>query len=73
MKDSLVLTQSGEIQFSKGSNYHEIQPITLMEQLSINSATNKLQSQIIWPSTAAGISHFNQTTFTLPTGYVAGK
>ena len=73
MKDSLILTQSGKIQFSTGVNYHEIQPITFMEQLSINSATNKLQSQIIWPTSAAGISNFNQTTFTLPTGYVAGK
>jgi branched-chain amino acid transport system substrate-binding protein len=71
MKDSLILTQSGKIQFSTSVNYHEIQPITFMEQLS--SATNKLQSQIIWPTSAAGISNFNQTTFTLPTGYVPGK
>ena len=73
MKDSLILTQSGKIQFSTSVNYHEIQPITFMEQLSTNSATNKLQSQIIWPTSAAGISNFNQTTFTLPTGYVPGK
>jgi ABC-type branched-subunit amino acid transport system substrate-binding protein len=73
MKDSLVLTQTGKIQFSTGVNYHEIQPITFMEQLNWNSATNKLQSQIIWPTSAAGMSNFNQTTFTLPTGYIAGK
>jgi branched-chain amino acid transport system substrate-binding protein len=73
MKDSLILTQSGKIQFSTSVNYHEIQPITFMEQLSSNSATNKLQSQIIWPTSAVGISNFNQTTFTLPTGYVPGK
>ena len=73
MKDSLILTQSGKIQFSTSVNYHEIQPITFMEQLSSNSATHKLQSQIIWPTSAAGISNFNQTTFALPTGYVLGK
>ena len=73
MQDSLILTQTGKIQFSTGSNYHELQPITFMEQLSSNTATNKLQSQIIWPTSAAGISNFNQTAFTLPSGYVAGK
>jgi branched-chain amino acid transport system substrate-binding protein len=73
MKDSLILTQTGKVQFSTGVNYHEIQPITFMEQLNWNAGTNKLQSRIIWPTTAAGISNFNQTTFTLPTGYVAGK
>ena len=72
MQDSLILTQTGKIQFSTGVNYHEIQPITFMEQLALNSA-NKLQTQIIWPTSAAGISNFNQTTFTLPKGYVAGK
>ena len=71
--DSLILTQSGKIQFSTDVNYHEIQPITFMEQLNLNSATNKLQSQIIWPTSAAGISHFNQTAFTLPNGYIGGK
>jgi branched-chain amino acid transport system substrate-binding protein len=73
MKNSLILTQTGNIQFSTGTNYHEIQPLTFMEQLSWNSATNKLVSQIIWPTTAGSISNFNQTTFKLPNGYVAGK
>ena len=73
LQDSLILTQTGKIQFSTGINYHEIQPITFMEQVALNSATNKLQSEIIWPTSAAGISNFNQTTFTLPTGYVPGK
>ncbi len=81
MPDSLILTQTGKIQFSTGNgtsssigiSYHEIQPITFMEQLYLNSTTNKLQSKIIWPSTAAGISDFNQTTFTLPDGYVSGS
>jgi ABC-type branched-subunit amino acid transport system substrate-binding protein len=72
MPNSLILTQNGKIQFSTGVNYHEIQPITFMEQLALTSS-NKLQSQIIWPSSAGSISNFNQTTFTLPHGYVAGK
>ena len=73
MKDSLILTQTGKIQFSTGVNYHEIEPVTFMEQLNWDSTSNTLQSQIIWPSTAAGINDFNQTTFALPNGYVEGK
>ena len=49
MKDSLILTQNGKIQFSTGVNYHELLPVTFMEQLSANSATNKLQSEH-WPT-----------------------
>jgi branched-chain amino acid transport system substrate-binding protein len=81
LADSLVLTQNGRIQFTTGSasassigiSYHEIQPVTFMEQLYWNPTDSTLQSRIIWPSSAAGISHFNQTTFTLPTGYVPGR
>lgn len=78
---SLVLMENGKIQFSTGNestssigiSYHEIKPVTFMEQLKYNSTTGKLQSVIIWPSSAGSISNFNQTTFTLPTGYVAGS
>jgi branched-chain amino acid transport system substrate-binding protein len=81
LDQSLILMENGKIQFTTGNattssigiSYHEIKPVTFMEQLKYNSGTGKLQSVIIWPSTAGGISNFNQTTFTLPTGYVAGS
>ena len=56
LPDSLILTQNGKIQFGTGINYHELQPITFMEQLALTSS-NKLQSQIIWPPSAGSISH----------------
>lgn len=69
----LILTATGKIQFSKGVNYHEIGPVTFMEQLKWNSQTNKLESQIIWPASVPGISNFKQANFTLPTGYQPGS
>jgi branched-chain amino acid transport system substrate-binding protein len=69
----LILTATGKIQFSKGVNYHEIGPVTFMEQLKWNSQTNKLESQIIWPASVPGISNFKQADFTLPTGYQPGS
>jgi branched-chain amino acid transport system substrate-binding protein len=69
----LILTSTGKIQFSTGVNYHEIGPVTFMEQLKWNSSTNKLESQIIWPASVSGISNFKQVDFRLPTGYQAGS
>jgi branched-chain amino acid transport system substrate-binding protein len=73
MNQMLILTTTGKIQFSTGVNYHEIDPVTFMEQLKWNSATNKLESQIIWPATVPGISNFKQADFKLPTGYQPGS
>ena len=44
MPQSLVLTETGKIQFSTGVNWHEIQPITFIEQL-------------YWDSTRANLNH----------------
>ena len=73
MDQRLILTATGKIQFSKGVNYHEIGPVTFMEQLKWNSQTNKLESHIIWPASVPGISNFKQANFTLPTGYQPGS
>jgi branched-chain amino acid transport system substrate-binding protein len=73
MNQMLILTTTGKIQFSTGVNYHEIDPVTFMEQLKWNSTTNKLESQIIWPATVPGISNFKQADFKLPTGYQPGS
>jgi hypothetical protein len=67
------MTQTGKIQFSTGVNYHEIGPVTFMEQLKWNADTKQLESQIIWPTTVQGISNFKQADFRLPTGYQPGS
>jgi ABC-type branched-subunit amino acid transport system substrate-binding protein len=69
----LIMTTTGKISFSTGVNYHEISPVTFIEQLYWNATTNKLQSQIVWPATVPGISNFKQADFKLPTGYQAGS
>ena len=71
MDVSLVLTQTGKIQFSTGVNYHEIEPITFVEQLKWDSTSIHLTSQIVWAP--AGHSNLKQADFTLPTGYQAGQ
>jgi len=72
MPQSLLITKSGRIQFDKGVNYHEINALTFMEQLTWDASKDTLVAKIVWPATAPGISNFKQTDFVLPDGYVAG-
>jgi branched-chain amino acid transport system substrate-binding protein len=67
----LILTTSGKIQFSTGVNYHEIEPITFVEQLKWDSTNSHLTSQIVWAP--SGHSNLKQADFKLPTGYQAGQ
>ena len=67
--DMLIMTQNGKIQFSTGVNYHEIQPITFIEQLIYNATTDKCTSQIVWPTEVTGIGTIKQADFVLPAGY----
>lgn len=73
LNDMLILTQTGKIQFSTGVDYHEISPITFIEQLLWNSATNELRPVIIWPESVPGVGTIKQADFVLPTGYQAGS
>ncbi len=73
LNQMLILTQSGKIKFSQGVNYHEIGPVTFMEQLKWNNQTNTLESQIVWPASMPGINNFKQADFRLPTGYEPGS
>ena len=73
MNQRLILTSTGKIQFSTLTNYHEIGPVTFMEQLKWNSTTSQLESQIIWPASVPGISNFKQADFQLPPGYQPGS
>jgi branched-chain amino acid transport system substrate-binding protein len=72
MDQMLILTQTGKIQFSTGVNYHEISPVTFIEQLKWDSSQNQLISQIVWPASAGG-TNLKQVDFALPDGYVAGQ
>jgi branched-chain amino acid transport system substrate-binding protein len=72
MKQMLIMTETGKIEFSTGVNYHEIQPITFIEQLYWDQTVNQLKSQIVWPQTAPGVGTLKQADFTLPVGYEAG-
>jgi branched-chain amino acid transport system substrate-binding protein len=65
----LIQTTTGKIQFSTGVDYHEISPITFIEQLKWDSSTNHLTSQIVWAP--SGSSNLKQADFKLPTGYQA--
>jgi branched-chain amino acid transport system substrate-binding protein len=71
MDQSLIPTQSGKIEFSTGVNYHEILPLTFVEQLKWDEATSHLTSQIVW--TPNSNSDLKQADFTLPTGYQPGQ
>jgi ABC-type branched-subunit amino acid transport system substrate-binding protein len=71
MDVSLVLTQSGKIQFSIGVNYHEVSPITFVEQLKWDATNNHLTSQIVWAP--EGHSSLKQADFALPDGYQPGQ
>jgi ABC-type branched-subunit amino acid transport system substrate-binding protein len=72
LNQKLLLTQSGKIQFSTGVNYHEISPVTFIEQFKWDSTSNQLKSQIVWPAQAAG-TNLKQADFALPAGYVPGQ
>ncbi|MCW4029026.1 MAG: ABC transporter substrate-binding protein [Candidatus Bathyarchaeota archaeon] len=71
MAQMLIQTTTGKIQFSTGVNYHEIDPITFIEQLQYDSSTSQLKSQIVWAP--SGASNLKQTDFVLPDGYQAGQ
>jgi LPXTG-motif cell wall-anchored protein len=69
LNDMLIITQTGKIQFSTGVNYHEIDPVTFIEQLQWSSTLNQLKPVIVWPATVPGVGTIKQADFTLPTGY----
>jgi len=71
MDVSLIPTQSGRIRFSTDVNYHEIEPLTFVEQLKWDATNSHLTSQIVW--TPTDDSELEQAVFTLPVGYQPGQ
>jgi branched-chain amino acid transport system substrate-binding protein len=69
----LILTETGKIEFSTGTDYHEIAPVTFVEQLVWNEAVGECRSVIVYPATAPGIGELKQADFVLPEGYEPGS
>jgi branched-chain amino acid transport system substrate-binding protein len=67
----LIQTKTGKIQFSTGENYHEIDPVTFIEQLKWDASSIHLTSQIVWSPPSS--TNLKQANFVLPTGYEAGQ
>jgi hypothetical protein len=68
----LILTETGKIEFSTGVDYHEIAPVTFIEQLVWDANVGQCRPVIVWPTTAAGIG-IKQADFVLPADYQAGS
>jgi branched-chain amino acid transport system substrate-binding protein len=71
LDDMLLLTPSGKIQFSTGVNYHELNPVTFIEQLRYNATLGRCESVIVWPQSVPGVGTIKQSDFVLPAGYPA--
>ncbi len=74
MEQMLIMTETGHIEFSTAAEaYHEILPVTFMEQLYWNEEYNECRSLVIWPQEAPGVGTIKQTDFVLPEAYEPGS
>jgi len=73
MNQRLILTETGKIEFSTGATYHEIAPVSFIEQLVWDDNIGECRSAIVYPATAPGIGTLKQKEFALPTGYQPGS
>ena len=69
----LMMTQTGKIQFSTGTNYHEVQIVTFMEQIAYNTAVSDSRTKIVYPDSASNVGTLKQADFKLPQGYQPGS
>ena len=73
MDQLLIMTETGKIQFSTGTNYHEISAVTFIEQLVWNATIGECRSVIVYPETAPVVGTLKQAEFVLPEGYQPGS
>jgi branched-chain amino acid transport system substrate-binding protein len=73
MDQMLIITETGKIEFSTGTDYHEIAPVTFIEQLIWNEDVQECRSQIVYPATAPGVGTLKQADFVLPEAYEPGS
>jgi branched-chain amino acid transport system substrate-binding protein len=72
MDQMLILTDSCKIQFSTGVNYHEISPVTFIEQLVWDAAIGECRPVIVWaPGTTN--AYLIKGQFAFPVGYQPGS
>lgn len=69
----LIITETGKIEFSTGTDYHEIAPVTFVEQLIYDMDVSECRSVIVYPATAEGVGTLKQADFVLPTAYEPGS
>ncbi len=69
----LIMTDTGRIEFSSKSDaYHEIAPVTFVEQLYWNATLKECRSRIVWPEKAPVVGTIRQVNFQLPAKYQPG-
>jgi branched-chain amino acid transport system substrate-binding protein len=73
MDQMLIITETGKIEFSIGTDYHEIAPVTFVEQLVWNEDVEECRSKIVYPATAPGVDSLKQADFVLPEDYEPGS
>ena len=73
MDQMLIMTETGKIQFSIGLDYHEILPVTFIEQLVWLTESQQLVSVIVWPSSVPGAGTIKHQDFALPASYQPGS
>ena len=69
----LMMTQNGKIEFSTGTNYHEVQITTFMEQMTYKQDLSECRNKIVYPDSAAVVGTLKQADFKLPPGYQPGS
>jgi branched-chain amino acid transport system substrate-binding protein len=69
----LIMTETGKIEFSTGTDYHEIAPVTFVEQLIYDADVGECRSVIVYPASAEGVGTLKQADFVLPTAYEPGS
>ncbi len=73
MPQMLLMMETGRIEFSNESEtYHEIAPVTFIEQLFWNATLGECRPQIVWPETAPVVGPIKQRDFELPPNYEPG-
>jgi branched-chain amino acid transport system substrate-binding protein len=74
MEQMLIMTETGKIEFGTDEdNYHEIAPVTFVEQLFYDEALGECRPLVIWPETAPVVGTIKQTDFVLPDNYEPGS
>ena len=73
MDQKLMMTQTGKIEFSTGTDYHEVKILTFVEQLVYNATLGECRAKIVYPETVPVVGTLKQADLFLPDGYEPGS